>query len=172
MMTYYRRVISSIIPKRRKDFLAMVVLVPVIAIPGYHIFFKSPPNVTIYSETSYPKEIRRGETLMLNYDLSWDRTCEMTAARFITASDNIEYKTLEDTKTLLKDIRFKYTARIPIPVAIPPGAARVRSDFYYSCDWWSEYISPIHVRGQDRNIMILPSESKTSWLHIPQNSWF
>lgn len=158
MLHYYGRVLKAIFPRRIKDALAISVLVPLFAIPGYHMFFKTAPNVVVHTETTYPAEVIRGGTFYLNYDLSWDRSCELTAVRYVVASDNIEYKMMEDTKDVQKDQRYTFSTRIPIPMAIPPGKALVRSDFAYACDWWSRYISPIRVRGRDRVITIKPAE--------------
>lgn len=90
MMYYYSRVFRAILPKRTKDYYALLVLVPLLTAPGYNLFFKKAPNITVHSETTYPPSVERGGTFYLNYDLQWDRTCEMTATRYIVASDNIE----------------------------------------------------------------------------------
>lgn len=72
---------------------------------------------------------------------------------------------LRDSKNIVKNQRLTYTTRIPIPFTIPPGKALIRSDFAYACDWWDRYISPIHVRGRDRVIEILPTKQKVSYLY-------
>lgn len=155
-MDYWTGIIRAVIPRKLKDVVALAVLVPGFSVIGYKLIFPTVPNITVYEETQYPKEVRRGDYFFLNFDLSWDQTCLVTSKRYITGTNGIEYLAAEDTKQVIKDQRMRYIVRFPINLSVPYGQATVRSDFSYACDWFSRYIREAKVTGRNRYITVLP----------------
>ena len=154
-MEYWKGILKAIIPRKFKDIIAVSLLAPTMVYMGYRLAFPQAPIVTVRQETVYPKEVVRGSYFFLAFDLQWDQTCDVSAQRYIIGSDGIEYLAQEDQKQVIKDQRMQYIVRIPIPLSIPVGPAKVRSDFSYECDWFSHWIKATNVSGRIRNINIM-----------------
>lgn len=148
-------IFRAIVPKRPVDAVVVSVLAAVLFTVGYKLVLQTPPEVRMYSETEYPKEVVRGSYFYLNFDLSFDKACSVIAKRYIIGSDGVEYLASEDRKEVAKDERMQYVVRVPVVTAIPLGQARMRSDFEYGCDWWSRNVRPVTTKGRTRNFLIV-----------------
>ncbi len=133
---------------------------------GYVAFIEAPPQVTIYAETQYPREVVRGGYFYLTYDMSYDQDCEVKTRRMIVGSDGIEYLAQEESKAVVKNDRMQYVVRVPVSDALPFGPAVVRSDLEYRCNFWTNWIVPLQRSSQGRQIRIVEDLGKIGgdWL--------
>lgn len=158
-MDYFRGILKAIIPRKPKDILAVAVLASSFSYVGYNLVFDDPPKVNIFTETTYPKQAPRGGFFYLNFDLSFGRTCVVTARRILVGSDGVEYLAGEDRKEVIKDERMRYVVRVPVMPNVPLGRGFLRSDFEYGCDWWSRYVKPIRSQGRLRSVDVVMNKS-------------
>lgn len=158
-------ILRAIVPRKKKDIIVVSFLAPLLTYVGWNLVMPSPPDITVHTETQYPKEVIRGSYFYLNFDLTFGRACNVTARRFITGSDNIEYLALEDSKEVTAGQRVQYTIRVPVALNIPYGPATIRSDFEYQCDFWSRHVRPIFVKGRTRQITVLAQDSSNRVSH-------
>lgn len=152
-------IFRAIVPRKKKDLAAVTILAALLVYVGSKLILSSPPDVTYYAETQYPKEVIRGSYFDLNFDLAFGKACNVTARRYIIGSDGIEYLALEDSKEVEANKEMRYTVRIPVDVNIPYGPATIRSDFEYGCDLWSRHIRSIKSKGRSRQVNILSETS-------------
>lgn len=148
-------IFRAVVPKKPIDAVVVAVLSAAIFTVGYKLILQTPPEVRVYSETEYPKEVVRGSYFYLNFDLSFGKACRVVAKRYIIGSDGVEYLASEDRKEVAKDERMQYVVRIPVVTAIPLGHALMRSDFEYGCDWWTRNIRPTTAKGRTRNFVVV-----------------
>lgn len=156
-MDYFRGIMKAIVPRKPKDIVAVSILASFFSWVGFSVVLSTPPQVTVYTETTYPKEAPRGGFIYLNFDLSFGKACLVNARRVIIGSDGVEYLAIEDSKEVKADERMKYVVRVPVAPAIPMGPAQIRSDFEFGCDWWSRHVWPIKNEGRTRQVNILPA---------------
>lgn len=166
-MDYWFGIFRALRPKKRKDYIAMGILIPALTYIGWKVTNPDYPTTIVWNETQYPKEVVSGSYFFLTFDLQWNQTCDVLSRRYITGNDGIQYLASEDSKTVVKDERTQYVVRIPVDTNIPLGPATVRSDFSFSCDWFTTYIRPMNKIGRSRNILIT---SRTGMNKIPEKS--
>jgi len=141
---------------KRTEWLLMTILTGAFIYAGYMFLLQSPPTVTIFSQTQYPKEVVRGGYFFLSFDLSFSKSCNVRIRRIIVGNDGVQYLAQEEEKEVIADKRVQYIVRVPVSDAIPYGNALVRSDVEYGCNLFSRYFVPIGDSGQGRQIKVVP----------------
>lgn len=154
-LTYIKTIGRALIPKKTKDIIVLMCLTGIFTYVGWGLFIQIPPEVTVYSETQYPKTVPRGGYFYLTFDLAFNKDCRIEARRFIRASDNVLYLAQEDIKDVRADERIQYVVKVPVGDSIPLGKGLVQSKFAYRCDFWSRWLRPIELWGQARPIEIV-----------------
>lgn len=159
-MNYLNGVARSLVPRSIRDAITLALLSIMLTYLGVRVLMPVPPKVQVFVETDYPRQVIRGSYFYLNFDLAFNKSCLVTARRYIVGNDGTEYLALEDSKEVVAGERMRYTVRIPVDISIPYGLAKVRSDFEYSCDWFDRYVKAIRVTGRERTIQILSESSE------------
>lgn len=163
-MEYWMGIGKALIPRKKKDMIALLLLVPTLTYGLNQVFNPDIPKATVHSETTYPKEVIGGGYFFLSFDLTWSKSCDVTAYRYITPSDGIQYLASTDQRSVVADQEDQYVIRVPVSNTYPTGSATFRSDFEFSCDWFSKYIRPMTLTGRSRHFTIL----KAVGMKIPE----
>lgn len=146
---------KALIPRKKKDMVALLILVPSLVFVLNKWINPEIPVATVHSETTYPKEVIAGGYFWLSFDLTWSRSCDVTAYRYITPNDGIQYLAATDQRVVTAGEEDQYVIRVPVSNTFPAGPATFRSDFEFACDWFSRYVRPITLTGRSRHFTII-----------------
>lgn len=163
-MDYVRGIARAIIPHKMKDVIALLLLVPTAVYMLNKWVNPDLPKTTVHVETAYPREVISGGYFFLSFDLSWSRSCDITAYRYIIPSDGIQYLASVDSRSVEANREEQFVIRVPVSNTYPIGPATFRSDFQFSCDWFSRYIRPMTLTGRSRHFTIV----KAVGMRIPE----
>jgi len=105
------------------------------------------------------KEVRQGDFLQIDYDVTWVSRCEIVAFRYIIDEMQVEWP-ISAQQRVVEAGRQQFSIRVPVPMAASPGAALYRGTLRYVCNPWQRFF-PLEQDLQERQFTIIQNESLT-----------
>nr|QIG67166.1 putative tail protein [Rhizobium phage RHph_TM26] len=162
-MLYMRTLARAVVPRKTHDIILVSIVASALFWAGYQAIFQTAPGTVVYTETQWPRSVPRGGFFYLNFDVAFDRSCTITAHRYIRASDGVEYLAQEDVKQVEAGDRVQYTVTVPVGESLPKGPALIQSKFEYECDFWSKWIRSTRQAGRVRRFEITEAGTQPTY---------
>lgn len=125
-------------------------------LPAYWLIVDRRPVAASVSEV-LSREVRQGDFLQIDYDVTWTSRCEIVAFRYIIDEMQVEWP-ISAQQRVVEAGRQKFTIRIPVPMAAAPGAAIYRGTLRYVCNPMQR-LFPLEQDLRERQFTIVENEN-------------